>query len=197
MAVPINPAVANDTANDSANDSANDTAWLHHPSAPSWQPDRLRMARRFADVLAAAGVPCPEVAAAAVAARSCTGLDRRTFARSLGVADTDLVAVESGRCPVDQLPPQLADGAYFLRILAALRPLRLVRPHDGGTGQSRSTATDTGRPAVTVSNSSNVVRNTAVGVPAAAQIPSRSRRPSSISTGRPAGRPAGLTPPIG
>lgn len=179
---------------------AAETARRGHPSSPTWQPDRVRFARRFADVLAAAGAPCPEVGAAALAARSCTGLDRRTFARSLGIADADLVAVEAGRCPVERLPARLSRVAFFLRVLSGLRPLRLVRdddPERAPAAQAGATATETGRPPVNVSSAAKVVRNTPRGVPAAAHTSSWSRRPSSSSTVRPSGNATGLTPPIG
>jgi hypothetical protein len=125
-----------------------EAARRRHPSARPWQPDHLRLARRFAQVLAASGARCPDVAAAALALRSRSGLDRTAFARVLGVNDGDLHRVEAGACPVDRLPPPLADAAFFLRVLSTLRPLRLV-----DDGQAGAAATATGRPPVTFSRS--------------------------------------------
>jgi hypothetical protein len=133
-------------------DAAVEAARRRHPSACSWQPDHVRLARRLAQVLAASGARCPDVAAAAVALRSRSGLDRSDFARVLGVNDGDLLDVEAGACPVDRLPPPLAGAAFFLRVLSTLRPLRLV---DGGpiSGQPGAAATATGRPPVSFSRS--------------------------------------------
>ena len=139
-----------------------EAARLRHPSSCRWQPDHVRLARRFAEVLAASGARCPDVAAAAVALRSRSGLDRNEFARALGVTDGDLRAVEAGACPVDRLPPSLADAAFFLRVLSTLRPLRLVdgdrsdgSAGSGGSkpGQPGSTATATDRPPVSFNRS--------------------------------------------
>jgi hypothetical protein len=124
-----------------------------HPSTCPWQPDHVRLARRFAEVLAASGARCPDVAAAALALRSRSGLERTDFARALGVTDGDLLAVEAGACPVDRLPPPLADAAFFLRVLSTLRPLRLAGRDGSPFGQRRSVATETGRPEVSFSRS--------------------------------------------
>jgi hypothetical protein len=130
-----------------------EAARLRHPSAGRWQPDHVRLARRFAEVLANSGARCPDVAAAALALRSRSGLDRTDFARALGVNDRDLLAVEAGACPVDRLPPPLADAAFFLRVLSTLRSLRLAGCGGSNPGQPGPAATATGRPPVSFSRS--------------------------------------------
>jgi hypothetical protein len=130
-----------------------DAARRRHPSTGRWQPDHVRLARRFAEVLAASGARCPDVAAAALALRSRSGLDRTDFAQALGVTDGDLLAVEAGACPVDRLPPPLADAAFFLRVLSTLRPLRLAGRDGSNLGQRGPVATETGRPEVSFSRS--------------------------------------------
>ena len=133
--------------------AAVEAARRRHPSACPWQPDHVRLARRFAQVLAASGARCPDVAAAALALRSRSGLDRTDFARSLGVNDGELLDVEAGACPVDRLPPPLADAGFFLRVLSTLRPLRLVDGGGATRAQPGAAATATGRPPVSVSRS--------------------------------------------
>jgi hypothetical protein len=130
-----------------------EVARLRHPSAGSWQPDHVRLARRFAEALAASGAPCPDVAAAAVALRSRSGLDRTDFAQALGVTHRDLLTVEAGACPADRLPPPLADATFLLQVLSTLRSLRLAGCDGSKPGQSEPAATATGRPPVSFNRS--------------------------------------------
>ena len=71
-------------------------ARARHPTSRG-RPDPARMTARLADRLAAQGHPWPDFAAALIAERARSGLDRSSFASTLGVG-VDLVAgIETGR----------------------------------------------------------------------------------------------------
>lgn len=62
------------------------------------------MRERFADRLAAEGQPWPDLSAAVLSERGRSGLDRQSFARTLGVTEEMLARVEDG----DWLEPPAA-----------------------------------------------------------------------------------------
>ena len=91
--------------------------------ATDWSADLTGYLERQAERLAARGVPHPDAAAAALAARGRLGLDRDAFARRLRVAPASVVEAESGRLPVDHFPPALA------------RRVRSLAPTDDPSGR--------------------------------------------------------------
>ena len=68
-----------------------------HPSMEAWRPDIERMARRVAERLAGEGCGWPELAAAALTTRGIAGLDRRRWARVLGLDYSIVEGLEEGR----------------------------------------------------------------------------------------------------
>lgn len=72
-----------------------EAARARHPTRPR-RPDLARMRDRFADRLASEGHPWPDLSAAVLAERGRAGLDRETFARTLGVTEETLAGVEDG-----------------------------------------------------------------------------------------------------
>ncbi|MFN8040191.1 MAG: hypothetical protein U0Q07_13350 [Acidimicrobiales bacterium] len=98
--------------------------------ATDWSADLTGYLERQAERLAARGVPHPDAAAAALAARGRLGLDRDAFARRLRLPATTVAAAEAGRLPLDRFPPPLA---------------RRVRALDGRRGAADASG-DPGRP---------------------------------------------------
>lgn len=77
-----------------------------HPSAGGgYAPARLTA--RLAQVLAAEGHPWPELAAAVMAQRGGTGLDRASFAGRVGMREDTLAGIEDGRFGADRPSPRM------------------------------------------------------------------------------------------
>lgn len=70
-------------------------ARARHPTSRR-RPDLARMTARLVDRLASEGHPWPDFAAAVIAERGRAGLDRETFAGTLGVSAEGLAGVEDG-----------------------------------------------------------------------------------------------------
>ena len=83
-----------------------DAARRRHPSVRTPVPSST-LAARLAEQVARTGARWPEVAAAVLADRGTTGLDRADYARSLGVSWTALEQAEAGALGPDELPPPL------------------------------------------------------------------------------------------
>ena len=66
-----------------------------HPTSGR-HPDLARMTARLAERLVSEGHPWPDFAATVIAERGRAGLDRRSFAGTLGVSEEMLAGVEDG-----------------------------------------------------------------------------------------------------
>lgn len=94
-----------------------EAARRRHPSVRTPVPTAA-LAGRLAEHVARTGARWPEVAAAVLADRGTTGLDRTAYAESLGVSWVVLERAEAGVLGPDELP------APLLRVLAASLALR-------------------------------------------------------------------------
>ena len=93
--------------------AARAAARSRHPSG-RWSVPVEALRIRVERALAARGVANPAVAAALLAVRGMTGLDREAFARRIGVPVATLAVAEDGSLARDVLPDalrRLLDGA--------------------------------------------------------------------------------------
>ena len=82
-----------------------------------------RLVLRMAEVLAAGGAAYPMAGALSSAVRGRQNLDRSEYATEFGLTVDQIVAAESGRTPLRQLPQQIIDRIPWLGLDLTLVPI--------------------------------------------------------------------------